>query len=275
MLLCGIFSGGIYASVLAHKRKYHYVELILFTLFLFLGVVVGGSLLSALVNSLTNPNILQASIMNITTITDIVPVLVFLFGGTIFYGGLLGALLVGWICVRKNSEYSKYIDIIAVCIPLFHFFGRIGCFLGGCCFGIESSFGFTLLHSPIIVANEVSRFPVQLLEALFNISLFFLLNYCLHNNKFKNRLLYVYLLIYPIGRFFIEFLRGDEHRGIWLFLSTSQLISIIIFAAVLIKVIRLKREKPKALAVTDRTGCGLICDKESTSGTFPRAPGSG
>jgi len=47
--------------------------------------------------------------------------------------------------------------------------------------------------------------------------------------------LYVYLVIYSVGRFFLEFLRGDVNRGMWLFLSTSQLISILIILAVLIE----------------------------------------
>ena len=162
-----------------------------------------------------------------------------------FYGGLIGGLIASRICTGKNKSYSNYIDIVAASIPLFHFFGRIGCFLGGCCFGIESHFGFTFLHSPIEEANGVSRFPVQLTEAVFNLGLFFLLNCFLQNNKFKNRLVYVYLLIYPTGRFLLEFLRGDEYWGMWSFLSTSQIISIFIFSFALFRLHSRRKERQR------------------------------
>jgi len=233
MVLCGVFSSGIYASSVAKKHKLNSTEIIIFMLFLSVGVIIGGTLLFAFVNIVTNKSIIQASIINIG-IAGFFPILAFIFGGSIFYGGLIGGLIAAWVCTRKNNVYLNYIDIVAVSIPLFHFFGRIGCFLGGCCFGIESTFGFTFQNSIIVAANGVSRFPVQLLEALFNMSLFFLLNYCFQNGKFRNRLVYVYLLIYSTGRFFIEFLRGDEYRGIWGFFSTSQIISVMIFLFVLI-----------------------------------------
>jgi len=235
MTLCGIFAGGIYASVMAKKRIPDDKNVIvIFMLFLAIGIAVGGSLLNAIVVIASNAGVIFASIRSVSSMTDLLSILAFIFGGTVFYGGLIGGIVAARICVRKNGAYSDYIDIVAVCIPLFHFFGRIGCFLGGCCFGIESSFGFTFHHSPIAIANGISRFPVQLLEALFNISLFFLLHRFLQNDRFKNRLVHVYLLIYSAGRFFIEFLRGDEHRGVWMFLSTSQIISVAIFFCVLI-----------------------------------------
>ena len=92
-----------------------------------------------------------------------------IFGGMVFYGGLIGGLLTG-ICFTKRLNISRgdYLDLFAAATPLFHAFGRIGCFLGGCCFGIESHFGFTYTWSLSEAANGVSRFPVQLLESLLN-----------------------------------------------------------------------------------------------------------
>ncbi|MCL2600567.1 MAG: prolipoprotein diacylglyceryl transferase [Treponema sp.] len=248
MALCGIFSSGIYASAMAKRRSCRDPDIIIFMLFLSIGIVVGGSLLHAIVTIVTNGITINAIVAYINA-AGLLPVLAFIFGGTVFYGGLIGGLTVGWICVRKNSGYSNHVDILAVCIPLFHFFGRIGCFLGGCCFGIESTLGFTFRHSPIEVANGISRFPVQLLEALFNIGLFFLLDRFLRTGRFKNRLVFVYLLIYSTGRFFIEFLRGDEHRGVWVFLSTSQIISVVIFSSVLVWLYISHRRKPREAVI--------------------------
>lgn len=143
---------------------------------------------------------------------------------------------------------ADYSDICTPIIPLFHCFGRIGCFLGGCCYGIESSFGFTV-HNNILnpSINDVQRFPVQLLEAALNLILYFILFYLFKNNKFKGKLIAVYLILYSIIRFFDEFLRADEYRGFLFGLSTSQIISILIFvgsfAFLLLNYLKIKKSK--------------------------------
>lgn len=150
-----------------------------------------------------------------------------IFGGGVFYGGLFGAVLSGLAVLKiKGVEKSPYTDAGAVALPLFHSFGRCGCFFSGCCYGIESECGFTI--------NGVRRFPVQLLSAFLLFVLFCVLFLLFKKNFFKGRLLYIYLILYAIGRFLIEFLRGDDIRGkIWIF-STSQLISIFLLMILLI-----------------------------------------
>jgi phosphatidylglycerol:prolipoprotein diacylglycerol transferase len=228
MILCGVFSVGIYANRMAKINNYDDIKIIIFLLILSTGAIVGSHLLYALVNY-KNFVYIFGNIRKIDTFKKFFSVLNYTFGGSVFYGGLIGGAIVAYICIRKDKEYRLFIDIIAACIPLFHFWGRIGCFLGGCCYGFSSRIGFIYANSLIEEANGIRRFPVQLLEATFNLCLFFLLNYFLTNGKFKNTLLMQYLLIYSVGRFFLEFLRGDTYRGIWLFLSTSQIISIVIF----------------------------------------------
>ncbi len=236
MVLCGVFAIGIYVSVTSEKRKYDYTDAIIFLLIIVIGLMVGGHLLYALVNYKSFS--VFGDIENINTPAKFFNALSLVLGGNVFYGGLIGSIIAGYILVRKNNEYKKYVDIIVVGVPLFHFFGRIGCFLGGCCFGIESKIGFIYKYNPIEIANGVRRFPVQLLEASFNLFLFFLLHYLLCKRKFENKLIYVYLTIYATGRFFLEFLRGDAYRGIWFSLSTSQIISILIILAIIVIHIR-------------------------------------
>ena len=233
MLLCGIFSAGLYAGLSAVKHKFDYTDVIIFILLLSFGAIVGSYLLYTLVNYRRILFVFN----NINMFENVLSIFRFIFSGTVFYGGLLGGMLTGYILLKKYIFFEKYVDIVAVSIPLFHFFGRIGCFLGGCCFGIPCRFGFMYTNNPIIEANGVTRFPVQLLEGVFNIGLFFLLNRLLNTGKYKNRLLYIYLTIYATGRFFIEYLRGDTHRGIWFIFSTSQVISIIIVLFILIKLL--------------------------------------
>jgi phosphatidylglycerol:prolipoprotein diacylglycerol transferase len=92
-------------------------------------------------------------------------------------------------------------------------------------------------------ANGVRRFPIQLVEAGLNLLLFFLLWYLFKKEKLQQRLLYLYFLIYPIIRFTLEFFRGDSYRGFLFGLSTSQLISILLFLyAVIMLVVTRKKE---------------------------------
>ena len=236
-LLFGIFAAGIHGCVIAHKNKLDYSEFIILALFIFLGVFLGCPILYAIVNYKNIINVIQ-NINRIDSFQMFASAMIFIFGGTVFYGGLIGGLTAGFITIKKNNIYRRYLDIVAVNIPLFHAFGRIGCFLTGCCYGIESRIGFTYNHSLVESANGVNRFPVQLLEASFNLLLFFVLKYLYNKEKFKDNLLYVYLYTYATFRFFFEFLRGDAYRGIWLFLSTSQIISILIIIFVSILLIR-------------------------------------
>ena len=224
---------------MAKKFDYDYSELIIFLLFVSIGVIAGSHLLYTVVNY-NNIIYISGNIKKINTFEKLFNVLNYLFGGSVFYGGLLGGLIAGHI-VSKN-KYRKFFDISIASIPLFHFFGRIGCFLGGCCYGIENNIGFIYTKNPIIEANGVKRFPVQILEAIFDLALFFLLNHLLQHKKIKSSLLSVYLSIYAAGRFFIEFFRGDTYRGIWFSLSTSQIISILIILVLIIRfVINIKK----------------------------------
>jgi phosphatidylglycerol:prolipoprotein diacylglycerol transferase len=141
-------------------------------------------------------------------------------------------------CRKKKFNISEYSDIIAPGVPLFHFFGRIGCFFGGCCYGIESSFGYTVHGNELLSSvNDVQRFPVQLLEATLNLILFIVLARLLSKGALKGKLFSIYLLCYSVIRFFDEFLRGDTYRGFLFGLSTSQIISIILFVCSLVYLI--------------------------------------
>lgn len=152
-------------------------------------------------------------------------------GGMVFYGGLVGAILMSYLYSRlAKIDFWLYADIFAPAIPLFHSFGRIGCFMAGCCYGIENGWGF-VYHNEYLdpSVNGVTRLPIQLIEAGLNILIMIVLVYCDQKRLKKGSLLGIYFIIYPTVRFFDEFFRGDEIRGHLLFLSTSQWISIIIF----------------------------------------------
>jgi phosphatidylglycerol:prolipoprotein diacylglycerol transferase len=219
---------------MAKEFNYDYSDIIVFLLVASIGVLIGSHLLYVLVNY-KNIIYIVENIKKIDTLKELFSALNYIAGGSVFYGGLIGGIIAGYIVSKKNSKYTVFFDISAVSIPLFHAFGRIGCFLGGCCYGIESTIGFRYTRNPIVEANGVIRFPVQIVESLFNIAIFIFLHYLLRGTKLKNKLLYVYLCMYPVGRFFLEFLRGDTYRGIWFSLSTSQIISILIISGLIIR----------------------------------------
>jgi len=148
--------------------------------------------------------------------------------GLVFYGGLIGGIL-GAIISSKILKVQ--IELVEKCtvpyIPLGHSIGRIGCLMAGCCYGFEYNGIFAVTNSYIFSGR--TYFPIQLVEALLNLMIMlFLLLYTKRNHS-KYSVLYCYLIMYTVMRFCLECFRGDEIRGGFMMLSTSQWISILIF----------------------------------------------
>lgn len=163
-------------------------------------------------------------------------------GGFVFYGGLFGALAgIAIYCWATKQGARRTINFAMPAIALFHMFGRIGCFLTGCCYGREVSWGIPYMGT--------RRFPVQLVEALLEFVIaIWLLTY---EDKVREKaaaeeteelpdysLAERYLAAYAVLRFGLEFLRGDAERGFWGVFSTSQWISLIILLVLLMKQMR-------------------------------------
>lgn len=193
------------------------------------GVFVGGYILFALTNIKSIINVISESGFSLA---DLMPYV----SGMVFYGGLIGAVLALLIytAVSKDIKRQDVFDVFAVTAPFFHIFGRVGCFLAGCCYGVESEFGITTFLNNSPAHYGVSRFPVALLEAFVNLLVFALLLCFFKRNKLGGKLIFVYLLIYAPARFVLEFFRGDSVRGFVFGLSTSQFISILIVALICI-----------------------------------------
>lgn len=157
----------------------------------------------------------------------------FALGGLVFYGGLIGGLFgIYRYCRHFKVPFVPFLDVFAPLIPFLHGMGRIGCFLSGCCYGIEyhgpGSVRFP--HNDLVPGlDAVPRFPVQLLESFLNFVLCGILIYVSRKKNMKNgRTMGIYLIYYAIARFGLEMLRGDKIRGGISIFSTSQIISVIL-----------------------------------------------
>ncbi len=242
LVIIGILVVGFLCIKRCKKYNIDDNNMIVFLLITSIGMIIGGHLLYGIVNYKLIIDLIS-NINKITSFSMLLNDLHIIFGGSVFYGGLIGGLIAGFIYAKiKKIDIKLYSFVITPFIPLFHFFGRIGCFLYGCCYGIESKIGFTYTHSPIEIANGVKRFPVQLLEAGLNLGIFIFLLILQKKNKCKNNILIIYLMMYSFIRFFLEFFRGDFYRGFLFGLSTSQIISIIIFIISIIYLIFSKKQ---------------------------------
>ena len=158
-----------------------------------------------------------------------------------FYGGLIfGGLFVVWYSRKHKLNLTKIADVMAPSVALGHFFGRMGCFSAGCCWGRaagDSSFCviFTSPETTTGVPHNIPLYPTQLAESILNLINFIVLLVLTKKKKFQGQVLAVYIFNYSLIRFCVEYFRGDHDRG-YLFggmnqpfssISIPQLISII------------------------------------------------
>ena len=152
--------------------------------------------------------------------------------GFVVYGGIIGGIAVGYAyCKRTKLNFLQCFDLVMPSIAIAQGFGRIGCFLAGCCYGIKttSPIGITF-HQSKFAPNEVSLLPTQLISSGLDFLNFFVLVIIARKKKADGQVAGFYLIFYSMGRFILEFFRGDLIRGNIGALSTSQFISIFLFA---------------------------------------------
>lgn len=165
-------------------------------------------------------------------------------GGITWEGGVVGGfsafILLAHFFIKK--ERGGAIELFSAIMPglvLAHAFGRVGCFLGGCCFGriTEGPLGVVfpdgspaakLYPNTITGVGSFPVVPTQLIEAVFEFLLFVVM--IAFYKKLKGENLAIYLVFYSVFRFILEFWRGDDRGAVGFFLSPSQFMSIVLFA---------------------------------------------
>jgi len=214
--LLGVCAAFLLATVTARKYDIPTMDAMFFGLFGIIGGILGAKLLYIIV---ALP----------TFITHPETIILILTGGTVFYGGLIGGILGGFLYTAiYHLKPVKYFDMAVPCLALAQGFGRIGCFFNGCCYGAPYE-GFCSVTYPVgsYPPSGIGLFPSQLVESLFLFILTMMLLWILKNSKTTGFTTGFYLMTYGIFRFMIEFFRSDP-RGSFLFLSTSQWISLFI-----------------------------------------------
>lgn len=216
MMALGFMAGLANWAALAgkHKRSFNFLSDLLFW------IMISGILGARLAYVVSNYKEFLAEPLTIVRVD---------LGGLIYYGGFVGAGLGLFMFAKVRREKIWAItDLVITSVPLAHAFGRIGCFLNGCCHGkvYDGLLGVSYpAGSPAwavqVHIGQVSRsagyslpvHPVQLYEAACNLCIYFLLIWAYRRRKRDGFVTALYLLTYPVARFWTEFLRGDEsHR---------------------------------------------------------------
>ena len=171
-------------------------------------------------------------------------------GGLVFYGGFIGATLLGIIYVRiKKLPLWKLADVIAPSIPLGQAFGRIGCFMTGCCYGRPTD-AFCAVRFPI--SHETQGTPVhptQIYEAVGALALFVFLEWIFRKKwKFQGQVFSLYLIGYAIVRSVVELFRGDYLNYWFRWITPAHFISAGVLIAGLALYFFLRRSGTKASA---------------------------
>jgi phosphatidylglycerol:prolipoprotein diacylglycerol transferase len=168
--------------------------------------------------------------------------------GGVFYGGLLAALGVGLVLVRRYKlDAWTVADLTAPGIALGHVIGRLGCLLAGCCYGRPTDVPWAITFTNPAAATNVGTplntplHPTQLYDAGAELLIMILLLVTERRGRpFAGRTFWLYMLLYAISRYIIEIYRGDE-RGLVAGMATSQFVSILIVPLSIIMLLRLRK----------------------------------
>ena len=148
-------------------------------------------------------------------------------GGLVWYGGNLGGLAAFvWYAAKRKLKIWNAADLFVPYIALAQSIGRIGCFLNGCCYGIASSPSYPL--GVVFPGSGAVLHPTQIYSSLALLVVYVILRIWQEKRRFPGEICLGYFMLYPLERFLMEFLRGDNIR-IFLGLTMSQIISVVVF----------------------------------------------
>jgi len=233
-LALGFAAGAAFAILVARREGIpleRIIDLFFYTVF---SAIVGSRLLFVLINFdfyLKNP-------LHVFRIWE---------GGLVFYGGLVLAAGVSIAYLwRRRLPLWETADLFAPSVALGLFFGRIGCFFAGCCYGKETDlpWAVTFTDPNSLARLNIPLHPTQLYDAANGLAIFLFLMWMRRRKAFDGEIFWLFVILYSVTRFLIEMLRGDP-RGFLLdsLLSTSQAVGVVLALVSLFMLFYLKRKK--------------------------------
>ncbi len=177
-------------------------------------------------------------------------------------GGTAGFVLVAY---RRGLPLARLLDAAAVPLPVCQAIGRVGCLLGGCCYGGRCDLPWGVVyhsaeaHGRTGVPLGVPLHPAPLYEALWSLAVvlpLLLLFRSRARHRVPGQITLLYFALYGVGRFLVEYSRGDAIRGLWFggAVSTSQLLSLTIVPTAALLWVWLVRRARAAGAAADGAG---------------------
>lgn len=232
MIAIGILSALLLVGKRAKEKNYDEDSVLNMSIITIISGVAGGKLLYL--------------ITDIRNIIQYPEVLKDFGAGFVIYGAIIGgALAIFYYSKKKKWNVLKTFDIIIPAIALAQGFGRIGCFLAGCCYGRATNLPIGVVFNKSLFAPEgIMRHPTQIYSSIFDFLLFIFLMFYSKKERKDGRVFSMYIVLYSIGRFIVEFLRDDPRGNVGM-LSTSQFISIftLILGIILYNLDKIKKKQ--------------------------------
>jgi len=171
-------------------------------------------------------------------------------GGLVFSGGLIVVVLVmSWYIKRHHLSFWKMGDLWAPAVAIGQSFGRIGCFMAGCCYGkpTDLPWGVIFKHPQSLARPlDIPLHPTQLYASLSGLIIFFILMVVHTKKRFHGQVFLWFLILHSTSRLLIERFRGDDRGMIpGSDMSVTQLITLLILIASVIMLFFMKSKKEK------------------------------
>lgn len=215
MILLSLVANLVVVSFISRKYSFTKKEIICLLLYENVGIIGGAKILTFLQNY-----------------KDLNGQFDFLSLGLSSYGAVIGALLfLILFCLQFKKSFKEMLYIFMPSIPLMYGIGKIGCFIAGCCYGIEyNGFGNIVYNYSKSAPTHTHLFPVQMVETLFFVAIFVYMMMKHKKNHFNLGTVGISFILCGVAKFALEFLRDSHIEQI---LSSTQIISgIFIFIGV-------------------------------------------
>ncbi len=172
-------------------------------------------------------------------------------GGLVYYGGVIAAIIAAMVYMRvRRLNVAEGFDLLVPSLALGHAIGRVGCLLNGCCFGKLSSLPWAITFpkdSPVYYyqlyvtgslkagsPHSLPVHPTQIYASLMELFIFVVLSVSLPRKKFNGQIFWLYILLYGVGRFLLEFLRADNPAVVRLGTLPLDIPQLVSLAAVVV-----------------------------------------